>query len=73
MSLLFNFITNLFGIYVPNMTQPIKNEDRKFGADTQYYVGSVIDGKGNKVLALFTYDQIVSALVRAEKNKEDLQ
>lgn len=55
-----------------DMTKPVKNKDRKFGADPYYYRALVRDADGVYRHALFTGNDVQNAITRAKKNPEDL-
>ena len=51
----------------------VKNKDRHFGANLQYYPCIVTDDDGVEKPALFTEDQIKIATNRAKINPEDIE
>lgn len=51
----------------------IENTERKFGSWRSYYPCIIIFGNGQKVNALFTRNQILTAVKRAVKNPEDIK
>lgn len=51
---------------------PVENADHKFGEAAAYYRGKVIDRDGTAREALFTADQLATAMERAERNPEDV-
>lgn len=53
------------------MSEKVENQDRKFGATTKYYPAWVVDVFGYRRRALFTRDQVTSAMARAATNPED--
>lgn len=57
---------------VIDMVEVVGNKDRVFGAALEYYPCAVILPSGDEVKALFTLDQINTAVERAERNPEDL-
>lgn len=73
MNLMQRIIAGLIGIRIPDLTRPIENKKHKFGSDSEYFVGSVVKSNGVKVPALFTRDQLAAAIVRAERNPEDIE
>jgi hypothetical protein len=54
------------------LREEVKNKDRKFGSNKEYYPSYVELEDGRKVPALFTKHQIQEAMERAEKNPEDV-
>ncbi len=54
------------------LTEKVENRDRKFGASLEYYPIYVIDYNGNIQGALFTKNEIESAIERAKRNTEDV-
>jgi len=53
-------------------SERVNNKDRRFGAAVEYFPAYVIDDTGKKIPALFTYNQLMVAVKRAEVNMEDL-
>lgn len=51
----------------------VLNKDRKFGASLFYYPCIVTNEQGERAGALFTQDEINKALIRAERNPEDIE
>ena len=54
-------------------SEVVENKDRKFGSATEYYPIYIKRRNGDLVPALFTLDQIQSAIDRATKNPEDIE
>lgn len=52
--------------------KPVENAGHKFGEAATYYRGKVIDQGGVAREALFTADQLATAMERAERNPEDV-
>ena len=50
----------------------VLNEKRKFGSLKHYYPCSILDVDGTEAPAMFSKDQIVKAMARADKNPEDV-
>jgi len=53
-------------------SERVNNKDRRFGAAVEYFPVYVIDDTGKKIPALFTYNQLMVAVKRAEVNMEDI-
>lgn len=54
------------------LEEAVNNKDRKFGSALKYYPVIIIDEDDNEIPALFTDDQIASAVQRALRNPEDI-
>lgn len=54
------------------LNEKVDNQDRKFGSSNEYYPCRLEDEDGNDVNALFTKDQIATAVQRALRNPEDV-
>jgi len=54
------------------MNEIVFNSERRFGSAKEYYPALVEGSNGNKKPALFTEDQILLAMERAERNPEDI-
>jgi hypothetical protein len=54
------------------LKEEVKNKDRQFGGSPVYYPAFIYDRKEAKAPALFTKSQIREALLRAQKNPEDM-
>lgn len=54
------------------MDEQVDNKDRRFGSETTYYPVYVTRADGEEVEALFTINQIESAILRGKKNPEDM-
>lgn len=55
-----------------DLRRPVSNEARRFGAVRYYYAAIVTDQEGVERPALFTLDQISTAIARAAANPEDV-
>lgn len=55
-----------------DLRRPVSNEARRFGAVRYYYAAVVTDQEGVERPALFTLDQISTAIARAAANPEDV-
>lgn len=55
-----------------DLRAPIDNAQHKFGEAGAYYRAEIIDGGGNRRAALFTHEQLMTAVRRARRNPEDL-
>lgn len=55
-----------------DLNEGVDNKERKFGSTLKYYPAHVIDKDGNELNALFTKDQIDTAIQRALINPEDI-
>lgn len=55
-----------------DLRRPVSNEARRFGAIRYYYAAVVTDQEGVERPALFTLDQISTAIARAVANPEDV-
>ena len=53
------------------LEEVVENKNRKFGANLEYYPTIVCRGNGPAVPALFTENEIETAIIRANKNPED--
>ena len=54
------------------LEEMVDNKERKFGSTDKYYPAHVIDEDGIENPALFTQDQIATAIQRALRNPEDM-
>lgn len=54
------------------LKEKVNNEDRKFGSTKEYFPCRIEDEEGNIINALFTEDQIATAVQRALRNPEDI-
>ncbi|MGV8863292.1 MAG: hypothetical protein ACOH2T_19260 [Pseudomonas sp.] len=54
-----------------DMTREILNKDRKFGSQERYIPVVVYTRNGERLPALLTNDQVVTAIMRAASNPED--
>lgn len=54
------------------LEESVDNQDRKFGSALEYFPCYVVDEDGNNIPALFTEDQIATAIQRAHRNPEDI-
>ena len=54
------------------MNEMVENKSRKFGSNLNYYPAYIYDEEGNKHEALFTADQLETAMERAQSNPEDM-
>lgn len=54
------------------LTEEVDNKDRKFGSSQTYYPVHIITESGTEINALFTDDQIATAIQRALRNPEDI-
>lgn len=50
----------------------VDNTDRKFGSSLEYFPVKIVKDDGQEFWAMFTEDEIVKAILRADKNKEDI-
>ena len=50
----------------------VKNQDRDFGSNLNYYPAMLEDDDGKSVPMLFTRNQLEVATKRAERNTEDI-
>ena len=50
----------------------VENKDRKFGSNLGWYAAEIIGKKGEKIPAFFTEADIRDAVIRAQKNPEDV-
>lgn len=54
------------------LDERVVNKDRNFGSSLGYFPAWVFDFRGQRKPALFTRDQIKTAMIRAEENPEDV-
>lgn len=54
------------------LSEKVENLDRRFGSNVTYYPATVTDENGNEKNALFSESQITVAILRAERNPEDI-
>ena len=54
------------------MKEKVKNKERKFGSNLEYYPCKIVFENGDEIPALFTENQIKIAILRAENNLEDI-
>ena len=54
------------------LSEKVKNKERKFGSQLEYYPCKIILADGTEKNALFTKNQINVAIDRANKNIEDI-
>ncbi len=54
------------------LKEKVENKDRLFGSGLSYYPVMVVDEDGEEIPALFTRDQVDTAISRAERNPEDI-
>lgn len=54
------------------LDESVDNKDRKFGASDEYFPVRVITEDGQEINALFTQDQLATAIQRALRNPEDI-
>lgn len=54
------------------LEEEVDNKDRKFGSALKYQPVLLVDEDGNEIPALFTEDQIATAVQRALRNPEDI-
>lgn len=54
------------------LSEKVENKDRRFGANVTYYPATITDENGDKKKALFSESQITVAILRAERNPEDI-
>ena len=55
-----------------NMNEEVINKERTFGSNTSYYPAYVVLSDGKEVPALFTMEQLNTAMARAARNVEDM-
>lgn len=56
-----------------DLNSPVKNTIRKFGSADRYYVTQVQTLEGDVLFALFTENEIETAINRADENAEDIE
>ena len=54
------------------LSEAVENKDRRFGSNLIYHPAVVIKENGEEVNALFSESQITVAMMRAERNPEDI-
>lgn len=54
------------------MTDEVENKSRKFGSNLTYFPCYIVTKSGEKIEALFTHDQMETAIERAQSNPEDM-
>ncbi len=54
------------------MNEVVKNADRRFGANLEYYPCYIETEDGERAPALFTLNDLETAMERAERNPEDI-
>ena len=54
------------------LTEEVDNKERKFGSSKRYYPVIVVTESGTEINALFTEDQIATAIQRGLRNPEDM-
>jgi hypothetical protein len=52
--------------------EKVANKGRKFGAGTEYFPATVVLADGQRMPALFTQEQVQTAIDRARFNSEDM-
>jgi hypothetical protein len=52
-------------------SEKLDNKDFRFGQTTSYFPAIVVDTNDEEHKALFTYDQLQRARIRAKRNQED--
>lgn len=57
---------------IVDMRESIKNKNPKPSADKIYYPTYVINESGKELVAMFTKEQILTAVERADNNIEDM-
>jgi hypothetical protein len=73
MKTLKHFISKLLNI---GFIQEVENKQRKFGSSDKYYKATcykVIGGKKMEIKILLTWNEYITAIERADKNKEDFK
>lgn len=54
------------------LDESVDNRERKFGSADEYFPVRVITMEGQVINALFTQDQLATAIQRALRNPEDI-
>lgn len=54
------------------LDEAVDNKERKFGASDEYFPVRVVTEDGQTINALFTQDQLATAIQRALRNPEDI-
>jgi hypothetical protein len=73
MKTLKHFISKLLNI---GFIQEVENKQRKFGSSDKYYKATCykcIGGLKKEVKILLTFNEYITAIERADKNKEDFK